>query len=1185
MAYKYYFGPSGSGKTYRINSDVIKNSLAEPDRQILVITPDQYTMQTQRDIVLSHERKGMMNIEVVSFSRLAASVFEEVGFKRKVVLDDTGKNLILRRLSIELKEELPYLGGNIDKQGYIHEIKSVISEFMQYGVSVNDVDELIKEAGEKKALKGRLIDIKKMYEAFMESLSDKYETKEERLTILAELIFKSEMIKDSLVVFDGFTGFTPIQGNVISSILNVAHEVWFGITIDRKALSSSHPENTLFNLSYKTINYINKLAKEAGVTKLEDVYLDDNENHRLTNNRELSFLEKHLFRNDRSRYDIEPDNISLKICDNPRQELQCVAKDIRKYIEEGHRYRDVAVITGDLERYASYVPEVFGMEKIPYFVDATRKLVLNPFTEHILCGLDVIVNDFSYASVMHFLRSGLVNISNEEIDSLDNYLLARGIKGASKWKKDFKYPASYMKEYVEGKLVKTSETEKELADVNVIREKVVEALKALVDIKPDKKYGALILCRKIYEFIEDSNVYERLCGYAELFEKLHDNARENEYNQVYQKVLEVFDQIAALLGDDELSIDEFIKILVAGIGEIKIGVLPPGMDYVPVGDIERSRLGNIKKLYFIGVNDGVIPKSESKGGLISDLDRDYFERKDINQELAPSPRQKMNYQKLYLYMNMTKPTEKLCISYSKKDATGKGIRPSYLIQDICSLYSKLNKEKYTDDINYEDVYSVSDCANVLADALREAVNSSGEDKLNEITRMMTLLKVIEKRDYHLAESILNGAFEQYDNAKKYIAEELVKALYGAVIKNSISRLERYAGCAFSHFLNYGMKLKEKETAGFNKLDVGNVIHEVLREYQCTLMDNGEEWKDAKEASVSAYVSGKLKEMLGDYKDNILENSYRDAYQFKRLERILTRTIMNMAYHLNKGLFKPKGVEVEFKGEVYAKGIDKKAFVEGRIDRIDTYEDDENVYVKVVDYKSGNKSLDTLKVYSGKQLQLIVYLDQAAKLEKKKKPGKSVIPSAVFYYYVHDPIISSDVNLDEEALGKKIIEDMKDTGVFVGEGEVAELLDRDVMDVMNTSKSSDVVNVSVKKGSEVILDKGDFVSREDMDTIIDYTRRKVVDIAQDMAMGNITPDYSDSKQCSYCSYKDICHRDSGSYTEPEKKYSYDEVIDMMKDTLKEMPEEKNNVETNNSDTKMNTAKLFEAKISEIKKAGE
>ena len=305
MSLRFYVGGSGSGKSTRLEEDIIMRSMKEPERQFLIIVPDQFTMQTQKEMVERHPAGGIMNIDVQSFGRLAYRVFEEVGQSNQMVLDDTGKNLILRRVAANLSEELPTIGKSLKKTGYIHEVKSVISEFMQYGLGVEEVDKLLQYSEKKPVLSSKLLDLKKIYQNFLTYLGDKYITTEERLDLLTKALGKSNQLKNSVVAFDGFTGFTPVQNRVIRQLLSMCQEVIVTIIMpaeEKQLLHTFGDEHQLFSLSRKTMHAMEQLAADCGAGRGEDVYLLEKPVMRYCNQPALAYLEENLFRNQKNPY-------------------------------------------------------------------------------------------------------------------------------------------------------------------------------------------------------------------------------------------------------------------------------------------------------------------------------------------------------------------------------------------------------------------------------------------------------------------------------------------------------------------------------------------------------------------------------------------------------------------------------------------------------------------------------------------------------------------------------------------------------------------------------------------------------------------------------------------------------------------------------------------------------------------
>ena len=792
MSLRFYIGGSGSGKSTSLQEYIIEKSLQKPNQQFIFLVPDQFTMQIQKEMVVRHPNKGIMNIDVLSFGRLYYKILEETGYEPKLLLDDTGKNLIIRKIALEMEEELPVLGRSMKKTGYVHEVKSVISEFMQYNVSPDDVEKIMEFSGKHKALNGKLADMNKLYRGFLDYINKRYITLEETMDILAEQLLKSDFIKGSIVVLDGFTGFTPIQKNVISRLLELCDEVIMSVTVDAKALTMGGDPTGLFLLSRKTMQAMEKLAKDNHIARGEDVCLDDKPAVRLMDAPALAFLEQELFRGRKHCFADEPMEIHMAKAQSPRDEMRYVCLKIRELLKEKkYAYRDIAIITGDLSRYAPYAEELFPRYEIPLFVDQTRKLILNPFTEYIKSGLRVIAENFSYDAVGHFLKSGLTGIARDEIDRLENYILALRIKGRRKWERMFvRYP-----KYMQGDL-------DALEAINRTRETVIEILKPLMELK--KQETAEIITDALYEFIVQNKVYEQLENYAAGFHEKGDMVREKEYHQIYEYIMKLLEQIRELLSGEIVTMDEYSKILEAGITEITIGVLPQEVDYIVLGDMQRSRLKEIKALFFVGMNDGIIPQSSVAGGIISDMEREFLVGSGY--ELAPSPREKMYIQKMYLYMTLTKPSQNLYLSYSQMDGEGKSLRPAYLVGMIQGLFPKIRETDISEIPLIDCLCGRKDSEKYLAELLRGYASLQLASSEKEV--LQALFQILKDSDEEKTEKLKEAAFYHYEPRR--LGKELSRAIYGAVLENSISRLETYAGCAYAHFLKDGLQLEERE---------------------------------------------------------------------------------------------------------------------------------------------------------------------------------------------------------------------------------------------------------------------------------------------------------------------------------------------------------------------------------------
>lgn len=1123
MSLRFCFGPSGSGKSHRIYEEIMQRAAEEPGRNFLIIVPDQFTMQTQKDLVMRSDRDGILNIDVLSFGRLSHRILEEVGTKEMPVLDDTGKSLVLQKVAADLKEQLPAMGSLLHKQGYIHEVKSAISEFMQYGISTQDMDKLITSAQKRGALAMKLKDLKTLYRGFQDYIRDHFITTEETLDVLRRSLSKSKILKGSVVVFDGFTGFTPIQNRLIQELMRVCAETIVTVTIGvGEDPYKMDGEQKLFHLSKKTVADLEKLAAEAEVERGEGLFVKGGAN-RFAKAPALHYLEQNLFRYQYEPYAGEQQEIHMFEALSPREEVHQTALYIRHLIrEQGMTYRDIAVVIGDLEGYASYVETEFGQLEIPCFLDRTRGIVLNPMIEYIKSALQLYIKDFSYDTVFHFLRSGMADISREEIDELENYVIRTGARGYRTYSRLFTRRTEELQGNAEGS---EQAEEKTMERLNRIRQQFMDAVEIL-HMGSQEKAGDYV--SHLYDFLEQNQVQQKLLNYQQQFEKEGDLSRAREYAQIYRLVMDLLDQVYELLGEEEISRQEFADILEAGFGEITVGTIPQNVDRIVVGDMERTRLKQVKVLFFLGVNDGNIPKNASKGGIISDMDREFLI--ESGTEMAPSPRQQMYIQRLYLYLNMTKPSEQLYLSYAKVNSEGKGIRPSYLIDTVRKLFPAMSVEYPQNRSRLEQIEGRQEGARYLAEELREYV----EGTLPEEERQdFYLMYRAYEADAAGRDLLTRAAFRRYRESG--LSRIVARALYGQQLENSVSRLETYAACACRHFLQYGLSLQEREEFGFEASDMGTVYHAVLENFAGKLAESNLTWWDFTEDFATKAVKESVEAYAATYGETVLYSSARNEYAITRMSRILTRTVLTLQKHLKQGSFQPDDYELSFRFAEDLDSIhvdlseDEKMHLQGRIDRIDVSEDAEHVYVKVIDYKSGNRKFDLAALYYGLQLQLVVYMNAAMEMESRKHPDKEIVPAALLYYHIDDPTIETPVELTDEQINEQILAKLRMNGVVNSDPGVVERLDRYMQD------KSVVIPVEKKKDGSFSARSG-VLSREEMQLISSYVDAKIRSIGREILDGKIAANpYEKGNEgaCTYCAYKKVCGFD-GSIPGYEKR---------------------------------------------------
>lgn len=1087
MSLQFILGNSGFGKTTYIYEKIIKESMEHPNERYYCIVPEQFTLQTQRDFVTMHPRKGIFNIDVLSFQRLAFHVLEEVGESGRVVLEETGKNIVLRKLAKEHEKELLILGRNLKKLGYISEVKSLISELIQYQVTPELLEEMIKHSGKQELLTRKLQDVLVLYKAFLEYMGKEYMTSDQVLQVLAEVLERSEKLKGATIVLDGFTALNPVQLRLVQELCKIAKKVYMTITIDtREEVYSEAKKTELFYLSKKLLQSVTKAAKEAGV-ELEEEYRCDGTKHRFGEKAELLFLEQNLFRGGKAQFGESAESIQMKSYRTAMEEITDTAVQIRRLIrEKSYRYGDIAVVLGNME-YQEHIGRVFSRYEIPVFLDEKRNALSHPFVEFLRAFLKMIEENFSYEAVFRYLRSGFAGISGEEVDLLENYCLALGIRGLKKYSEKWIRFAK-------------NQTEEQLTRLNEIRTKFYDSVKEAAVVLNDKKETIQQKCTALYKFLENLEIEKQLAKKEEEFEKLGEVATAKEYHQIFRVIMQLLEKYVELLGEEEISLEEFSDLLDAGFEEVKVGIIPPGSDRVMVGDMERTRLKDVKVLFLLGMNEGNIPKNITGGGILSQMEREFLESN--NASLAPTAREQVYLQKFYLYYVLTKASEQLCLSHPATDFHGAALRPSYLKEVFEKLFKQLKVEQ-KQTLEFEELETTVQGLDFLTEKLTE--EEKNEEELRELISWYESSEQFRVHFEKLWQQLVK------EEAETSIGAAAAKAVYGEKGSYSVTRLEKYAACAYAHFLQYGLRLKEREVYEFAAVDMGTLLHNAVELFARKVDKGAYDWFTLQPEQREALAEESVNEVITDYRNTLLFDSSRNEYMISRMHRLVKRAVWALTEQIKKGVFVPEKLEVPF----YIK--DAGINLQGRIDRIDTYEEDNKVYVRVMDYKSGAAAFDLTALYNGLQLQLAVYLNAAVELENKEHEGKTIVPAGLFYFPMKDPVIASETELSEEELDAALFKEMSLEGVCNADSDIIHYMDKDC------GNKSQMLPISFNKdGSLSKTSKA--VTTEQFGQLEEFVREKTRQLGEEIMDGKISVNPYGTLQktaCDYCAYNGIC----------------------------------------------------------------
>lgn len=1126
MSLQLVFGSSGSGKSDYVYRKVLEQSEAEPERIFFVLVPEQFTMQTQRELVLRHKRHSIINVDVVSFNRLAYRIFDELGMGGINILEETGKNLVLRRVAREQQENLALMKASMKRAGYISEIKSIISELTQYRVAPRQLDALIGQESLPPLFRYKIQDIQTMYQGFTDYLQGKFITGEELLEVFSQVAGTSKLLKDAVIVLDGFTGFTPVQYHLLETLMGLAGEILVTVTLDgREDPYCCRGVQELFYMSKKTVQALAEIAARRHVEIKEPVRIAHGGKSRFAASPSLLWLERNLFRPKPEVWRLpqaahEGDapaagtagmeqGIFLYSLQNPRQELDFIAREIKELVRtKGYRYKDIAIVCGDVGMYGNYAREIFDAYDIPLFLDARKDILFHPMTEFLRQALLVLEQDFSYEAVLGYLRCGLSGIAMEEADLLENYLLAANIRGFRKWRQKWVLRAC-------------AREQQELDRINALREQVVRQFSDLREAFRGKG-TVLEVSKAFYGLMSELDVEGRLRAYEHYFQEEGETALAGEYAQIYRVVMDLLDKMTELLGEERMSVREYREILEAGMEAAAIGIIPPGYDRVVLGDIERSRLSDIRALFFAGVNDGLIPKAVEHGGIISQSDRELFAANQI--ELAPTDRERSFIQKFYLYLNLTKPSERLYLTWFRVSREGRESRRSYLVETVLRMFPQYRPVLVEEEEGFSRIVTPESSRKYFVEGLKKAKRGeispewlglyhwySGQESWREWIR-----------------PFLEAAF--YSAHAGRMGEEVTRALYGRVLENSVTRLEQFCACACSHFLQYGLRLRERSLGEFAPVDMGSMFHEVLERYSNAMEKAGYHWFDVPGEVQERLIAQAVEEALGAGFDSMLFAEARTAYLLERMKRILRRTVETIAEQVRTSHFAPEGYEVSFSfvedlASVNFTLSDKeKMRLRGRIDRIDTHKTEDTVYVKVVDYKSGSQDFKLLSFYHGLQLQLVVYLNSAVEIWKKKYPDREVLPGGMYYYHLDDPVVEGHSGKTDEEIREEIFKELKLNGVA---GEVAD---------------------------ESVSAKAKCAGREEFKVLSGFVTHKIQETGRKIFAGEIAANpyrLGDSAGCDYCPYHGVCGFDASM---PGQNYRQLEQIKDEAEIFRKMQEE-------------------------------
>ena len=1119
MALSFILGGSGSGKSSCLFDRVLKEAQAHRDRQYLVLVPEQFTLQTQRDLVRQSPDGGIMNVDVLSFVRLAYRIFDEIGGIDRPVLDDTGKNMMLRRVIASKERELAVFGRMSGKPGFIEEVKSMISELYQYGIDEDQLEELSGKTREHPMLSAKLTDIEMICRAFADFKEDHYITAEEILILLGDVIPQSKMLQKSTVCFDGYTGFTPVQYRLLSQMMPLCGDIYVTVTIDPSELGHGDDllqfrtieETDLFAMSKTMIRKLTGLAEAAGTTVGKPVILPSG--RRFGAGTPLEVLEQRLFRR-QGRTPVKPEcadgggRVLVRACVEPEEETLYVLSEIRKLVQEqNYRYREIAIVTGDMSTYGRLAERMLTEENIPCFLDQKEKVQGSPVVEYLLGFLAMAADDFRYQDVFRYLRCGLGIFSEEETDELENAVLEYGIRGFSAWGRSWYDTSADEAERRTKEEKRNALREKFLLQVSGWREKLLAAENAgeITDV--------------LYRMMAADQVPQRMkAAFDEAPEGSEIPVLLASYEAVYKAVVDLMDQMVLLLGSEKMPLSVYAQVLQSGFDEVKVGRIPPSVDRVTIGDINRTRLAHIRALFFIGVNDGIVPPENGSRGLLSENDREILA--GCGAELAPNARQEAFAAQFYLYWNLTKPSERLYITYARIGTDGKTRRPSFLIRRIRQVFPAINLEEVPER-NTDFILASGRGISCLSDGLREFGRKDSTPLWKELYHWYA-----GQEEETLAELVQAACFA---NRRQDLSDAAAVSLYGTELSGSVTRLEQFAACPYSYFAKYGLDLYPRREWTVEAADFGSMVHAAVEEFGRSLSAEGYTWGGIGEDDRKRLCDESMRRVGAREENRVFFKDARTGYLVERMRRMLDRTTWALCRQVRTGRFEPEDYELEFNrtdAGAYPLPEGRSLSLRGKIDRLDVYREGSTVGVKVLDYKTGKMNFDLTQVTAGLQLQLVVYMKAALHHEEKKYPKDQVQPGGVLYYQVKNPYVKKSETEDTE---EAVFKALRPNGEVNAAPVMIGAMDRSLLaesagtaHLMPSCKSKVIPVETTKDGS--LGARSSVLTEAQFRELMDAADRKIAELAGDIMNGrmDVSPyELKGRTACTFCDYRSIC----------------------------------------------------------------
>lgn len=1131
MGLRFILGRAGTGKSGRALDEIKEKSISDPQGpSIFYLVPDQMTFEQEYTLFRDKDFQGSIRTQVVSFSRLAWRILQETGGAVRQFISSVGIQMILRKIVEEKQGDWLVFQKAVKKQGFLEQLENMITEFKRYQITPEmlrmqheELNRYVHKESEEIALANKLTDLIYIYEKLMLALQDNYIDGEDQLQLLAEKINDTDILNDAEIYIDGFHHFTPIELSVIETLIKKCKQVTVLLTVDQPFEIKS--DFDLFYKTSETYHALKLIAEENNINIEENITLYP-EDGRFKNRPYFLHLEQYFNERPAPPYKGEP---PFKVAEavHPRAEVEGVAQEILRLVrEENYRFRDIAIFIRQPDIYHDLIATIFEDYHIPVFIDEKQTMLNHPLIEFLRSIFEVVEGNWRYEPVFRVLKTGFIPSSHSDdpltkdaIDELENYILEYGIRSRNTWFKEEDWIFQRFRGF--NQAVQTNKEAEIQKRINHFRKQVTFALKTF---DKDVRQATTVrdLCETTYTLLEDIGIPNRLERMREMFDEKGAIEKGREQEQVWEAVIQLFDEMVEMVGDEPMTLSTFRSIFEAGLETLEFAHVPPTIDHVIVGTVEHSRISGIKGSFLLGVNEGVWPLKPPVDGMINEKERDLLANHGL--KLADTSRRQLLDDWFDMYTVFTSGRDFLWLSYPLSDGEGKSLMSSQLIKQIEDLFPACCDRlllQEPDDLLDADRFITTPSKTRAALTSQLARYRRGYP-IHSIWWHVLNWYITNHEKYGTTYITLQSLY--YQNIPSKLTNETVNQLYPKRVKTSISRLESYHRCSYQHFARYSLGLEERKTYQLDAPDIGLLFHEALKTITEWIQAEGQDFSKLTKQDTSYYARQAVNKLSPILQHQILHSSNRYKYIQKKLQEVIARATHILSEQAKQSDFSPVGLELGFGDNqpldplVLPLPNGFELVLRGQIDRVDKAMKDGSLYLRIIDYKSSSKGLNLIEVYYGLALQMLAYLDVVLS-QSEQWLGLKATPGGVLYFHVHNPMLSKDQIPNDETIEEDIFKEYRMQGLLKADGNVVQMMDNS----LTPGKTSKIVPAGIKKDGD-FRKNAKIADEETFDSLRAHVHNLMIQAGIDITSGDIHLNpfqYKQNIACTYCPFRSVC----------------------------------------------------------------